>query len=49
MRRFDRCAVLTIPTDELDYVNSLDDRRSTVELIARTLGVRGTVQERLLS
>ena len=49
MRRFDRCAVLTIPTDELDYVNSLDARRSTVDVIARTLGLRGPVQERLLS
>ena len=49
MRRFDRCAVLTIPTDELDYVNSLEARRSTVDVIARTLGLRGPTQERLLT
>ncbi len=49
MRRFDRCAVLTIPTDDLDYVNSLEARRSTVDVIARTLGLRGPTQERLLS
>ena len=49
MRRFDRCAVLTIPTDDLDYVSSLDARRSTVDVIARTLGLRGPTQERLLS
>ena len=49
MRRFDRCVVLTIPTDELDYVNSLEARRSTVDVIARTLGLRGPTQERLLT
>ena len=49
MRRFDRCAVLTIPTDDIDYVHSLEARRSMVDVIARTLGLRGPTQERLLS
>jgi deoxyadenosine/deoxycytidine kinase len=49
IRRFERCPVLTIPTDDLDFAHTIEGRREVVELARQALGIKGPSQERLLS
>ena len=49
MESFDRCPVLTIPTDYLDFAHSVAGRREVVDMVVRALGIRPSTQERLLS
>lgn len=47
--RFDRCPVLTIATDQLDFAHTVAGRKEVVEHVVRALGIRPPTQERLLS
>lgn len=49
IRRFERCPVLTVPTDELDFAHTLEGRREIVDLTLRALGVKAPTQERFLT
>jgi hypothetical protein len=49
IRRFERCPVLTVPTDELDFAHTSTGRREIVDLTLRALGVKAPTQERFLT
>jgi len=49
MGSFDRCPVLAIPTDQLDFAHTVTGRRDVVERIVRALGIHPPTQERFLS
>jgi deoxyadenosine/deoxycytidine kinase len=49
LRRFELCPVLTIETDGLDFAHEVSARREVVELIGQSAGIRGVMQERMLT
>ncbi|MFM7679074.1 MAG: deoxynucleoside kinase [Roseiflexaceae bacterium] len=49
MRRFERCPVLHVPTDNLDFAHTVAGRKEIVDMIMRAVGIRGITQERLLT
>jgi deoxyadenosine/deoxycytidine kinase len=49
LRRFELCPVLTIETDNLDFAHDVGARREVVEMIGQVAGVRGVLQERMMT
>ena len=49
LRRFEICPVLTIETDTLDFAHDVAARREVVDMIAQAAGVRGMMQERMMT
>jgi len=49
LRRFEICPVLTIETDTLDFAHDVAARREVVDMIGQAAGVRGMMQERMMT